>query len=278
MSSGRRGDSAAQGAGLLDGDAQFSADGLVELSATDFDRLIKADVAAFADENLGAVHAAVDEDVNFLFVVAAADESGDAAVEGARLDIEGIDNRARGMQLLKKAVDVGVFSAQGDDFLADFGAVANFAGGDEVDAALVLIEGEDVAGLELDDGGHFGGGHHGKAQVLDLDDLAREGGDDGAAAKIVVGEQLADHLDGLGADQLAVAGGGCVTAMDENFPGHAMDPGDIVAHLKLHELDAVVADVEPDGLNLALGPFPGVEFDHWALMSPVAGSMLTVTE
>jgi hypothetical protein len=239
-------EAAAEGLGLVDGDAERAADGGVEVEAADVDGLDEADVVPAADDDLAAACADVDEDVDVVLVLLAADEAFDGSVEGAGLDVEGLEGGTGAVEVLDDGVDVVVAGGHDDDLLAELGALADLAGGEVVDAGVGDVEGEDVAGLELDDGGDLGGGDGGEAEVLGGDEVAGEGGDDAASAERVGAEHLSDEVGGAG----EAAGG---VGLGLGGQGHACGGGDLEGRadgLDLEHPDAVVADVDADGQDL----------------------------
>src|SRR5438874_1343862 len=166
----------------------------MEVEAADVDGLDKTDVAPPADDDLASPGADVHQHVDVVFIFLAADETFEAAINGAGFDIEGLDDGAGAVEVLDQGIDVVVLGGHQDDFLANLGSLPDFAGGKKVNPGLVGIEGENVAGLEADDRGQFRRGHLREAQVFHVYDLARQRRDDLAAAKGVLAEHLADQL------------------------------------------------------------------------------------
>jgi hypothetical protein len=218
----------------------------VKVEAADLDGLDEGDFAAAADNDLAAADADVDDHVDVVLVLLAADEALEAAVEGAGLDVEGLDDAAGLVQLLDELVDLVAACGEEDDFLSELVALADFAGGEEVDGGVVRVEGINVAGLELDDGGELGGGHGGEAEVLGVDDLARECGHDAAPAERVLAEHLADQ----GGGGLEAEGGLGADFCGEGTLGGGGDGQRVADDFELEHLDAVMPDVDSDRENL----------------------------
>lgn len=135
---------------------------------------------------------------------------------------------------------------QHDDFLADVDALPDLAGGHQLDARLVRVERENIAGFELHRRRQLVLWNQRHAEILDVQHLARQRGDDPLAGESAVTEHLANQVGDERQSQLRLFAGGERNGLSRGGDHRQR----LTHHLDLQHLDAVAADVEPDGLNL----------------------------
>ena len=231
---------------LLDGNAQFAADRLLELHAADVDLLQKADVSTLADDHLGAGQADIHQHVHFLLILAAAGEALDAAEEGAGLNVQRGYHDAAGVQLLDEAVDILIARCQDDHFLQDVISLPHLAGRQRVDLCILSVKRKDITGLKAHRRVQLLLGHQRQAQILDVQKLAGQRGDDVAAQEWILPKHLPQHLR---------QGRHSTCRLELGFRGKFLQrPGHrrqrIAHHLELKHLDRIATNIQSNGLNL----------------------------
>jgi hypothetical protein len=222
------------------------------MQAADFQDFAKADGSTASDDYLRSLGADVDEDLHFLLVVRPADEALESAEQAGDFRVQGCDDYAAVFQLLKVLIDLRILNGKHNHFLLRLVSLAHFPCRKTLDLSVIEIELEKAARFFQHRGFEFAQGHDRKAEIFNVDNLARQRCDYTAADERLLGKNLADDLGGLLRPPLGISsgffgkrllGGGHHAELMRGGTGIASD-------LELQHFDAVETEIQANGLNL----------------------------